>query len=144
MPVVHIRSRSSFSFFLTILSALNLSSRFSASYLTVMPEDICRVGQNRMYTSYMTYDRMYGDFPAKNTVCTPYIPINVWFRPTLRITPFSLPCVQQKHACKNCRLLTLCRAESEHARHGFHCCPHILHHGRGDCRRELAVHLWRA
>jgi len=29
------------------------------------------------------YDRMYGDFPAKNTVCTPYIPINVWFWPTL-------------------------------------------------------------
>ena len=26
---------------------------------------------------------MYGDFPAKNTVCTPYIPINVWFWPTL-------------------------------------------------------------
>jgi hypothetical protein len=22
---------------------------------------------------------MYGDFPAKNTVYTPYIPINVWF-----------------------------------------------------------------
>jgi len=26
---------------------------------------------------------MYGDFPAKNTVRTPYIPINVWFWPTL-------------------------------------------------------------
>jgi len=26
---------------------------------------------------------MYGDFPAKNTVYTPYIPINVWFWPTL-------------------------------------------------------------
>jgi hypothetical protein len=25
---------------------------------------------------------MYGDFPAKNTVYTPYIPINVWFWPT--------------------------------------------------------------
>jgi hypothetical protein len=25
------------------------------------------------------YDCMYGDFPAKNTVCTPYIPIHVWF-----------------------------------------------------------------
>jgi len=31
------------------------------------------------------YDRMYGDFPAKNTVCTPYIPTNVWFWPTLGI-----------------------------------------------------------
>jgi hypothetical protein len=26
---------------------------------------------------------MYGDFHAKNTVFTPYIPINVWFWPTL-------------------------------------------------------------
>jgi len=26
---------------------------------------------------------MYGDFPAVNTVCTPYIPITVWFWPTL-------------------------------------------------------------
>ena len=31
------------------------------------------------------YDRMYCDFPAKITVCTPYIPINVWFWPTLHI-----------------------------------------------------------
>jgi len=29
------------------------------------------------------YDRMYGDFPAKHTVCITYIPINVWFEPTL-------------------------------------------------------------
>jgi hypothetical protein len=41
-----------------------------------------RVGQKRKSVPYMT-DRMYGDFPAKNTVCTPYIPINVWFWPTL-------------------------------------------------------------
>jgi len=26
---------------------------------------------------------MYGDFPAKDTVYTPCIPINVWFWPTL-------------------------------------------------------------
>ena len=32
------------------------------------------------------YDRMYGDFPAENTVCTPYTPINVWFWPTLHIS----------------------------------------------------------
>jgi len=31
------------------------------------------------------YDRMYGGFPAKSTVCTLYIPINVWFWPTLII-----------------------------------------------------------
>ena len=30
------------------------------------------------------YDRMYGDFPAKNNVCTPYLPINVKFWPTLQ------------------------------------------------------------
>jgi len=28
---------------------------------------------------------MYGDFPAKSTVYTPYIPIIVWFWPTLDI-----------------------------------------------------------
>ena len=28
---------------------------------------------------------MYGDFPAKSTVCTPYIPIDVWFVPTLHM-----------------------------------------------------------
>ena len=27
-----------------------------------------------------------GDFPAKNTVCAPYIPINVWFWPTLLVS----------------------------------------------------------
>ena len=27
---------------------------------------------------YPVYDRTYGDFPAKNTVCTPFIRRNVW------------------------------------------------------------------
>jgi hypothetical protein len=31
---------------------------------------ISKVGQNRIYTPY---DRIFGDFPAKNTVYTPYI-----------------------------------------------------------------------
>ena len=31
---------------------------------------ISRVGQNRMYTPYMTVYMIYGDFPAKNTVYT--------------------------------------------------------------------------
>jgi len=31
------------------------------------------------------YDRIYGDFPAKNTVFTPYIPLNVLLWPTLLI-----------------------------------------------------------
>ena len=35
-----------------------------------------RVDQSRIYTPYM-----YGDFPAKNTVCTLYIRINIWFWP---------------------------------------------------------------
>jgi hypothetical protein len=34
---------------------------------------MCRVGQNRIYTLYTVYDRILGDFPAKNTVYTPYI-----------------------------------------------------------------------
>ena len=33
---------------------------------------------------HTVHDRMYGDFPAKNTVYTPYVPINVWFWPTLQ------------------------------------------------------------
>jgi len=41
-------------------------------------------GLPAVYT-HTVYDRMYGDFPAKNTVYTPYIPINVWFWPTLGI-----------------------------------------------------------
>ena len=28
---------------------------------------------------------MYDDFPAKNTICTLYVPIHVWFWPTLQI-----------------------------------------------------------
>jgi len=31
------------------------------------------------------YDRMYGAFPAESTVCTPYIPRNVWFWPALLV-----------------------------------------------------------
>jgi hypothetical protein len=31
------------------------------------------------------YDRMYDDFPAKNTVCTAYIRTNIWVWPTLWI-----------------------------------------------------------
>ena len=29
---------------------------------------------------------MHDDFPFKNTVCTPYIPVNVWFWPTLQVS----------------------------------------------------------
>ena len=32
---------------------------------------------------------MYGDFPAKNTIYTLYIPINVWFWPTLCLIDYS-------------------------------------------------------
>jgi len=45
-----------------------------ASYTGVKPilvfNHIFRVGQNRIYTPY---DRILLDFPAKNTVYTPYI-----------------------------------------------------------------------
>ena len=43
-----------------------------------MWRSICRVGQNRIYTPCKTV-------PAKYTVYTPYMPINVWFWPTLSI-----------------------------------------------------------
>jgi hypothetical protein len=64
-----------------------------------------RVGQNRIYTPYMTvylmislpkilyiytvYDRIYGDFPAKNT-------LYVWFWPTLM---YACICVYQEGMC---------------------------------------------
>jgi len=35
---------------------------------------------------HTVHDRMYGDFPVKITVCTPYICTNVWFWPTLEMT----------------------------------------------------------
>jgi hypothetical protein len=44
-----------------------------------------RVGQNCIYTPYMT---LSGDFPAKNTIYTPCIPIHVWFWPTLKTSCF--------------------------------------------------------
>ena len=52
-------------------------------YIHTVYDRMYRVGQNRLgiYTVYAHL--MYGDFPAKNAVCTPYIPINVWFWPTL-------------------------------------------------------------
>ena len=42
---------------------------------------------------HTVYDCMYGDFPAKNTVYIPYIPINVWFWPTLHIPHLEAACV---------------------------------------------------
>jgi len=43
---------------------------------------MARVGWPEPYI-HTIYDRMYGDFPAKYTVYTPYIPMNVWFWPIL-------------------------------------------------------------
>jgi hypothetical protein len=56
--------------------------KISAGVLKLRDLLICRVGQNRVSAPYITV-RMYGDFPIKNTVCTPYIPINAWFWSTL-------------------------------------------------------------
>jgi hypothetical protein len=41
-----------------------------AYYTNKTSLQLSSVGQNRIYTPYMT---VYGDFPAKNTVYTPYI-----------------------------------------------------------------------
>jgi hypothetical protein len=35
---------------------------------------------------------MYGDFPADNTVYTPYIPINAWLWPTLHMSGYVRIC----------------------------------------------------
>jgi hypothetical protein len=61
---------------------------------------VCRVGQNGI-PIYTVHDRIFGDFHAKNTMYTPYIPIvymtiylmtfmpkipylhRIWFWPTL-------------------------------------------------------------
>ena len=47
------------------------------------------------------YDRMHGDFPAKNTVYTPYILKNVWFWPTLvmcHVCKYSAGVVKDEYA----------------------------------------------
>jgi len=50
---------------------------------------------------YTVYDRMYGDFPAKNTACTPYRHINVCFWPTLVMCHASVRSIQLT-AMKRC------------------------------------------
>jgi hypothetical protein len=56
------------------------------------------------------YDRMFGDSSAKNSVNTLYIPINVWFWPTLamakivisvalEVTRWSRPAKQKSCIC---------------------------------------------
>jgi len=42
------------------------------------------------------YDRMYGIFPAKNAVHTPYIHLCVWFWPTLLLN-----CRPDSHVYRN-------------------------------------------
>ena len=34
---------------------------------------------------YIVHDRMFGNFPDKKSVCNLYIPINVWFWPTVLV-----------------------------------------------------------
>ena len=50
-------------------------TKHTVIYVGLARTDICTV-----------YDRMHGGFPAKNTVCTPYIPIYVRFWPTLVVS----------------------------------------------------------
>jgi len=57
-------------------------SRLSCAYLCCMTS-IKYLGLARTVYTHRIWP-MYGDFPAKNTVCTPYIPIHVWFWPTLQ------------------------------------------------------------
>jgi hypothetical protein len=68
----------------TLLHTNSRAHKFSLSQAGTQAVSFIMVGQDRIYAPYMTiYDRMYGDFPAKNTVCTPYIRIIIWFWPTL-------------------------------------------------------------
>jgi len=64
------------------------------------------LGLARTVYTYTVYDHMYGDFPALNTVCTPYIRINIWFWPTLPI-PYR-PCNLINSYHKNPTLLWPC------------------------------------
>jgi len=67
-----------------ILWALrDLDHAFFGALLTGWPEPYKRT----------VYDSMNGDFPAKNTGHTPYLPIHVWFWPTLIINNRA-PCQQ--------------------------------------------------
>jgi hypothetical protein len=54
-------------------------------YIHTVYDRMYRVGQNRLgiYTVYAHL--MYGDFPAKNAVYAPNIRAYIWFWPTLRM-----------------------------------------------------------
>jgi hypothetical protein len=58
---------------------------------------------------------MHGDFPAKITVRAPYIPINVWFWPTLHNHRLRLP------LCRVCECACLSEFDSLEGVNSFGC-----------------------
>ena len=73
---------------------------------------------------------MYGDFPAKDTVCTPYIPINnVWFWPALHTHDFFKGfMVVQPTSCVSVTVLNVALRSS--------CHPPMLHHWRRSSKAD--------
>ena len=81
------------------LIARELPTEWWASPLSVCLHAImARVGQNRIYNICTVYDRIFGDFSAKNTVYTPYI--YIWFWPTLIMAGSSQGCSYKRSRCK--------------------------------------------
>jgi len=48
-----------------------LTSRYNHVLKQTVWMLVCRIGQNSIYT-HTVYDRVFGAFPAQNTVYTPY------------------------------------------------------------------------
>jgi hypothetical protein len=64
----------------------NIVFRLVAIQEAVLLSIISRVGQNRIY---IYIHRIFGDFQAKYTICTPYT-VYIWFWPTLIISIFPI------------------------------------------------------
>ena len=78
---------------------------------TVSPCFLMCLGLARTVYIHTVYDRMYGVFPAKNTVRTPYIPINVWLWPTLIVLSVEHLHTVIQGDCKVClHVNCVCRA----------------------------------
>jgi len=71
-PICHAHTHTQYTVLCTCCTMVSHAQGFHMPEWSTSP--IChihRVGENRMYTSYMTV-YLFGDFPTKNTVCAPY------------------------------------------------------------------------
>jgi len=79
---------------------------------------------------------MNGDFPAKDTVYTPYIPINVWFWPTLCICGLTL-----HTGCAVCYLLKVGTMNHVYIWHGVYM---AILAGKSPNEWSIMVYIYRS